>query len=103
MPRENAALKARRYLSEGRIVLTLVEDDRVEGTARGDGRLYGFAFRGGLWLCACAALTDQCCHLRAARLVTAPDLSPPPSWGRRFHEPTTLPKANARNGFEAGR
>jgi hypothetical protein len=80
--RENAALKARRYLSEGRVVLTRVEPGRVEAYVRGDGRIYSAGFAAGLWLCDCPALSQSCCHLRALRLVTAVDLAPvgSPNW-----------------------
>lgn len=74
--RENASRKAERYLAEGRVIVTFVDHDRVAGTARGDGALYSFAYLGGKWSCECPATTDQCCHLKAARKVTAPDLKP---------------------------
>jgi len=53
--KENAFDKSRRYLIEGRVVLTQVTPQRVDAFVRG---------------------AAECCHLRAVRLVTAPDLPP---------------------------
>ena len=72
--RDNAALKARRYLTEGRVIITRVSDRIVAARVRGDGAIYDSTWQAGTWSCNCPALTDQCAHLRALRLVTAPDL-----------------------------
>lgn len=44
--RENAAAKGRRYVTEGRLILTDVRPGRVAGTCRGDGTIYGLGFDG---------------------------------------------------------
>lgn len=76
MARENAAGKARRYLTEGRVIVQAVRPGAVAATVRGDGRVYACAFLADSWACSCPALTDQCAHLIAVRLVTAVDLNP---------------------------
>ncbi len=75
MTRENAAAKARRYLTEGRVVLTRVTPSSVKAIVRGDGATYTSIYRAGQWSCSCPARTDQCSHLRAVRLVTAPEVT----------------------------
>ena len=45
--RENAATKARRYLCEGRVVVTGVAPNRVEARVRGDGTFHACHYRGG--------------------------------------------------------
>lgn len=72
--RENAASKARRYLAEGRVILTRVSGRVVSARVRGDGALYDVVFQDGRWSCDCPAVTDQCAHARAVRLVTAVDV-----------------------------
>ena len=71
MVREDAESKAKRYLSEGRIIIVRVSDDRLLARVRGDGSVWLVMFEGGVWSCPCPARTDQCSHLRAVRLVTA--------------------------------
>jgi uncharacterized Zn finger protein len=75
MPRENAAVKARRYLTEGRIILTEVTAGHVAASVRGDGAIYTATYAYGTWRCTCPARSDGCCHLKALRLVTAPEVS----------------------------
>ena len=73
--RENAATKARRYLTEGRLIVSHARPQTaVRATCRGDGTVYRLGWDGHTWWCTCPARTDQCAHLRAVRLVTAPDL-----------------------------
>lgn len=74
MARENAAAKARRYLGEGRLVLTRVDPLRVIGACRGDGAIHTVTYTQRTWACTCPARTDQCAHLLAVRLVVAVDL-----------------------------
>ena len=74
--RENAAAKAQRYLSEGRVVLTQVTPDRVDAMIRGDGAIHTAGYRNGAWNCTCPARTANCSHLRALRLTTVVDLPP---------------------------
>jgi hypothetical protein len=71
MARENAATKARRYLCEGRLVVTEVDGETVHATCRGDGLIHSVEHtrrRG--WRCSCPAAT-ACSHILATRLVVA--------------------------------
>jgi hypothetical protein len=75
MTRDNAASKARRYLAEGRVIVTHARPrTAVRAVVRGDGVLWRCGWDGGSWWCECPVRSDQCAHLRALRLVTAPDL-----------------------------
>lgn len=71
--RESAFLKARRYLTEGRLLVVEVRQDRISALCRGDGAVYSLEFDPHGWHCDCPARTDQCAHLRALRLVTVQD------------------------------
>jgi uncharacterized Zn finger protein len=73
MPRENAATKAQRYLCEGRVILTEVARGKVAASVRGEGAIYRTGYNGEWW-CTCPAVRD-CCHVRALRRVTAPEVS----------------------------
>jgi len=72
MSRESAETKARRYLVEGRVILTRVEPGRVDAHVRGDGAVWHITYRRGGWHCPCPA-HGRCAHLLAIGLVTAPD------------------------------
>lgn len=74
MSRENAAAKARRYLTEGRLVLTRVDRSRVAGVCRGDGAVHQVSYAQRVWSCTCPARSERCAHLLAVRLVVAVDL-----------------------------
>jgi len=77
--RENAATKARRYLTEGRVIVTHIRPGTVlRAHVRGDGVVYRCGWDRGTWWCTCPASTKAaaCAHLIAVRLVTAPDLPP---------------------------
>jgi hypothetical protein len=74
MARENAAGKARRYLTEGRVILERVSSKVVVASVRGDGTVHRCAYSDGVWRCSCLVRTDQCAHLLAVRLVVAVDL-----------------------------
>ncbi len=83
MPRESAATKARRYLTEGRVVIVHVERGRATAVVRGDGHLHHVTVHGAAWSCTCAA-RGRCSHQLAVGLVTAVDLAdPPPTRPRR--------------------
>jgi hypothetical protein len=70
--RENAHDKARRLVSEGRVVVTLVQGDHVDATVCGDSAaFYSVRHRSGTWSCSCPAL-GPCSHRLAVQLVTAP-------------------------------
>ncbi len=71
--RENAATKAHRYLVEGRVIVTRVSDRVVAARVRGDGAIWDAIYHAGRWSCSCPA-NDRCSHLRAVRLVTAPEV-----------------------------
>jgi len=69
--REAADMKARRYLTEGRVLVTGVSGDTVNAVVRGDAALHRVHYdprRG--WRCTCPAL-GRCSHLQAVGLVVA--------------------------------
>lgn len=75
MPRENAHDKARRLVSEGRVVVTLVQGHHVTATVRGDTEFHAVFHRSGRWSCSCPASgsgSRPCSHIQATQLVTAP-------------------------------
>lgn len=71
MTRESAPDKARRYLSEGRVVVQVVGPLGVLAKVRGQGAEHLVTFTSQGWHCACPAMRD-CSHLIAVGLVTAP-------------------------------
>jgi uncharacterized Zn finger protein len=73
MPRELVAEKARRYLGEGRVIVTDAGPGHVTASVRGDGAMWWVAYDAGEWACTCPNRTT-CVHRRAVRLITAPDL-----------------------------
>ncbi len=72
--RENAQAKARRYLAEGRLVITHLDHSGVNATCRGDGALHrcGWSPSAG-WHCTCLA-RGRCSHLLALGSVVAVDI-----------------------------
>jgi uncharacterized Zn finger protein len=68
--RESAEVKGRRYLTEGRLTLRHVGVDGVAAVVRGDGAWHRAGYMGGHWYCTCPALSANCSHLVALRLVT---------------------------------
>ena len=78
MTRESAASKGRRYLVEGRLCLTHLDQDDVSAWCRGDsGEIYdvGHDFCRG-WFCSCAARGD-CAHLGRLAAGHRPDAPAP--------------------------
>jgi uncharacterized Zn finger protein len=71
-PRENAAAKARRLLTEGRVTITRVDGSAVDAIVRGDSGFHLVQHRPGSWTCPCDAVGALCSHVKAVRLVTAP-------------------------------
>ncbi len=71
MTRENAQTKGRRYLAEGRLIVTVANSHAVSAICRGGGALYQLGFGRGGWACTCPA-KSLCAHLVALQLVTAP-------------------------------
>jgi uncharacterized Zn finger protein len=72
--RENAYLKSRRYLAEGRLVVEWAGRHGVVATCRGDGRVYRCTWAPGTgWACTCPA-RGRCAHLLALGSVVAVDL-----------------------------
>lgn len=72
--RENAAAKASRYLTEGRLIVTRVHQGRVTSSCRGEGHIWLQAHTAGAWRCTCPARSTACSHLIALRRVVAVDL-----------------------------
>jgi len=70
---ESAAVKARRYLTEGRLLVLEVAVDRIAALCRGDTGLYSLGYAAGDWVCDCPARSRGCSHLRALQLVTVAD------------------------------
>jgi uncharacterized Zn finger protein len=71
--RETAAVKARRYLAEGRLLVLEVAVDRIAALCRGDTGLYALGYAAGEWACDCPARSRRCSHLQALQLVTVAD------------------------------
>ena len=71
--REDAATKAGRYLTEGRIIIRCVTDSEVSALARGDGALYEITGHQDVWTCPARSL--RCSHLLAVRRVVAHSIS----------------------------
>lgn len=69
--RENAEGKGRRYLSEGRLTVELVDGRKVVASCRGADDIYNLGFdpRARAWRCTCPA-RGRCAHLVALQLVT---------------------------------
>jgi hypothetical protein len=71
MNREGIEAKARRYLSEGRLVVTCVLGDEVTAVCHGETGAYDLGHAPGPgWWCSCPVRTNRCSHLTALRLVT---------------------------------
>lgn len=68
--RESAFAKARRYVTEGRLLVTEVTTRRISALCRGDGKIYALGYTADGWRCDCPAVSRDCAHLRALRLVT---------------------------------
>ncbi len=68
--RENAAEKAKRYLCEGRVIITSVAGEHIRATCRGDGELHHVEIHGDDRRCTCLA-RGRCSHIAAVGLVTA--------------------------------
>jgi hypothetical protein len=72
--RETATSKARRYLTEGRLIIEHINPGEVTATCRGDGTLHRLGWRPSTgWWCTCEA-RGRCSHLLALGSVTAVDL-----------------------------
>lgn len=69
MARENAQARGKRYLTEGRLRLKLVQSRRILAVCRGTGATWSCGFMNGVWFCECPART-RCSHLWALQLVT---------------------------------
>jgi uncharacterized Zn finger protein len=70
--RESAAVKGRRYLTEGRLTVERVDGEIVAAACKGDsGAVYRLGFDPARqdWHCTCPART-RCSHLVALMLVT---------------------------------
>lgn len=70
--RENSSLKARRLLTEGRVVVCEARGRHIEAIVRGDsGTHYPVTHTHGTWTCPCEA-RKVCSHIQAVMLCTAP-------------------------------
>ena len=69
MTRENVDTKARRYLSEGRVLVRHVDKTTVIARVRGSDTYYRVVGDNTGWHCDCPA-PRTCCHLTATMLVT---------------------------------
>jgi hypothetical protein len=72
LSRENAQAKGRRYIGEGRLVISELDEDAgvVQADCRGDGAIWTLGHDERGWWCSCPAL-GRCAHLYALGLVTA--------------------------------
>jgi uncharacterized Zn finger protein len=71
MARENRATKARRLLSEGRVIVDIVRGRYVRSFVRGDsGEFYEVVHDKGIWSCDCVN-SGACSHVEALRLIVA--------------------------------
>jgi uncharacterized Zn finger protein len=70
--KENARLKAARYLADNRVrILECCEEDgTLSAEVRGNGSIYIVAREGELWACSCPALSENCAHVLACKSVT---------------------------------
>ena len=77
MPRENAATKGLRYLTEARLIVRSVSSSAIVAQCRGDsGLIYELHADLGGWHCDCPAL-GRCSHLIAlARVCVQPEGDP---------------------------
>jgi len=68
--RESAETKGRRYLTEGRLTIEVVDGSKIVASCRGGGELYrlGFDPKSRTWRCTCWA-RGRCAHLVALMLV----------------------------------
>jgi uncharacterized Zn finger protein len=67
--KENAEVKARRYLAEGRLQVEHVDGHSIRAICRGTGEIYELGYERGRWACTCPAF-GRCAHLYALMLVT---------------------------------
>ena len=66
---ENAAAKGRRYLIEGRLLVTHVDGYVIRARCRGSDTIYHLGYEWNRWHCDCPA-RGTCAHLHALQLVT---------------------------------
>jgi hypothetical protein len=72
--RETAAAKARRYLTEGRVIIEHLHPGEVTATCRGDGAIHRVGWRPSTgWWCNCES-HGRCSHQIALGLIVAVDL-----------------------------
>lgn len=71
--RENASAKGRRLLAEGRLLIEVVDGQKIRASCRGDsGEVYRLGHDPAAgWRCGCPART-RCSHLVGLMLVVAP-------------------------------
>ena len=77
MPRETAAVKARRLLTEGRVIVRFAVGGLVEADVRGDsGSVYRVIHSPDKWSCPCEA-RGRCSHVAAVMLIAAVPVEAP--------------------------
>ena len=77
----DAQAQGRRYASEARLVVDLVNGDTIHATCRGDGAVFLLGHDlSAQWWCECGD-APTCAHLAALRLVTACRPAPVPPSG----------------------
>ena len=92
--REDTEAKARRYLAEGRLVVTRLLGDTVDAVCQGTSGSYELGHRPGQgWFCSCPVRTGRCSHLAALWLVTI---------RRRPPEPGAAAQPDPRGRIEPG-
>jgi uncharacterized Zn finger protein len=72
VPRETVQDKAKRYLTEGRVIVDRVADGVVRARVRGAGAVHHVGYDHARWACDCPA-RGRCAHLLAVGLVVAID------------------------------
>lgn len=68
-PREDAGTKGARYVAEGRLTVTRVDDHEIAATCKGRGEVWSLGYKRGGWHCSCP-VRGACSHLHALWCVT---------------------------------
>ncbi len=70
--RESLQEKALRLIRDGRLIVTLVDGERIEAHVRGTDAEHVVTYQRGGWRCSCEAarFNQRCSHLASVQLVT---------------------------------
>lgn len=95
--RENAATKAMRLLTSGRVLIRLAGSAGIEALVRGDSAsMRRVTYSGGAWSCTCPGRGDGCSHIRAVMAVTlAADLDDAGGAGPSAHAQRLCPRCGS--------